>query len=88
MNHDHIGLKLSEALNDENATVAVTAVLDRKLYPSDEHRNNAVNQLLAGLDLLESAHFPIVGVIYAEGQSSEIRKLLDSQLVISANMIG
>ena len=89
MNPDYIGSKLNDALNDESyGTVIASAVIDRKLYPTDEDRSKAVNELLEGLNLLEYVFFPIVGVIQAEGYGGEIRKMLESPLVANATLIG
>jgi hypothetical protein len=79
--------ELSNALRT-NEIVSAMLVLDRRGLPTDKDRAKAVEGMLMGTNLLESAFYPITGLLLVEGFSDQVKRLVDSHYVSTATLIN
>lgn len=79
--------ELSNALRT-NEIVSAMLVLDRRELPTSVQRAKAVDSMLMGANLLESAFYPITGLLLVEGFSDQVKRLADSHYVSTATLVN
>lgn len=79
--------ELSNALRT-NEIVSAMLVLDRRQLPTSVQRAKAVDSMLTGANLLESAFYPITGLLLVEGFSDQVKRLADSHYVSTATLVN
>ena len=79
--------ELSNALHT-NEIVSAMLVLNRRELPTSVQRTKAVESMLMGTNLLESAFYPINGLLLVEGFADQVKRLADSHYVSTATLIN
>lgn len=71
-----------------NEIIKAMLVMDRRELPTDAQRNNAAVSMVNNCNLLDSAIYPINGLIVVEGFADQIKKMVDSPFISTASLIN